>query len=558
MLPSLFRPTIAAILATTALAPAALQANFVPAPETQSASAADDMTVEDITALTIPQLLAKLESGALTSEALVEAYLARIAAVDRQGPELQSIIATMPDALDEARTLDAERAAGTLRGPLHGIPIIIKDNIEAAGPVPTTAGSYALIDNVTNRDAPLVARLKVAGAIILAKANLSQWANIRSNNSVSGWSSVGGLARNPYALDRNTCGSSAGSGAAAAAGLGAGTVGTETDGSITCPASTNGVVGFKPTVGMVSRTYVVPISHSQDTAGPMTRSVIGAAHMLTAMAGSDPADSATARADQYRTDFASGLSPDYLKGVRIGVLRDRIGDQAKTTAVFDEALKDLEKAGAILVDIKDSREPFGNLGEAEFEILMTELKADMNAYLASLPNTVQSRTLADLIAYNTANAATEMPYFEQELFELAENKGGLDSQAYLKALETVRTKAGPGIDKLLADNDVAFLVGPTRGPAWLSDLVAGDSFSGPSQSQIAAVSGYPHLTVPMGFVEGLPVGISFIGTAWADHAVLKAGYAYEQASQKRRAPELLPTVRIDDGPQPAQTGDIRD
>lgn len=545
----------AAALALTAsmLTPVAAYADSDTVVATKSASAVDDMAVEDITALTIAQLIERLEGGSLTSEALVEAYLKKIEAIDRKGPMLQSIIATMPGALAEARAMDAERARGETRGPMHGIPIIIKDNIEATGPVPTTAGSYALIDNITGRDAPLVARLKAAGAIILAKANLSQWANIRSNNSISGWSSVGGLVRNPYALDRNTCGSSAGSGAAAAAGLGAGTVGTETDGSITCPASTNGVVGFKPTVGMVSRTHVVPISHTQDTAGPMTRSVVGAAHMLSAMAGSDPADSATAKADSYVTDFAADLSPDYLKGVRIGVLRDRIGDQAKTTAVFEAALKDLEKAGAVLVNIEDSRTGFGALGEAEFEVLMTELKADMNAYLASLPDGVASRTLADLIAFNTANAKSEMPYFSQELFELAQSKGDLNSEAYVKALNTSKTTAGPGIDKLLKDNDVQFLVGPTRGPAWLSDLVAGDSFSGPSQSQLAAVSGYPHLTVPMGFVEGLPVGISFIGTAWSDHAVLKAGYAYEQISQKRRDPEFLPTARVESGPQPAPT-----
>ncbi|MEM1133215.1 MAG: amidase [Pseudomonadota bacterium] len=506
----------------------------------------------NLTMLTIPELLEQLGNGTLTSEALVQAYLERIEALDRNGPKLQSIIAVMTDPITQARARDAERIAGNVRGPLHGIPIIIKDNIEASGPMPTTAGSYALINNVTNRDAPLVARLKAAGAIILAKANLSQWANIRSNNSTSGWSSIGGLVRNPYALDRNSCGSSSGSGAAAAAGLGAGAIGTETDGSITCPASTNGVVGFKPTVGMVSRTHVVPISHSQDTAGPMTRSVTGAAHILTAIAGSDPADRATAQADQYRTDFAAGLSDGYLKGVRIGVMRDRIGDQAKTSAIFDEALKDLEKAGAVLVDIADSRSMFEGLGEAEFEVLMTELKADMNSYLASLPGTVESRTLADLIAYNKAHAATEMPFFGQELFELAQSKGDLDSEAYVKALEKARTTAGPGIDKLLADHDVQFLIGPTRGPAWLSDLVNSDSFSGPSQSQIAAVAGYPHLTVPMGFVEGLPVGISFIGTQWSDHAVLKAGYAYEQASKKFRAPMFPPTLPLNKGPLPLE------
>ena len=515
---------------------------------TQPVTDAADIVL-NVEEISIPQMIADMESGKYTSAQLVDGYLARIKAIDSNGPELRSIIAVMPDALVQARRLDAERKAGKLRGPLHGVPIIIKDNIDATGPVPTTAGSYALIDNVTDRDAPLVANLKAAGAIIIAKANLSQWANIRSNNSISGWTSVRGLVKNPYALDRNACGSSSGSGAASAASLGAGAVGTETDGSITCPASTNGVVGFKPTVGMVSRTHVVPISHTQDTAGPMTRTVKGAALMLSAMAGSDSADSATAKADSYKTNFAAGLSPDYLKGVRIGILRDRIGDQADTAAVFEAALADLEKAGAVLVDIEDSRSGFDGLGEAEFEVLMTELKADMNAYLASTPASNPHRTLADLIAFNKAHKDTELRYFGQELFLLAQSKDGLDSPEYRAALAKAKRLAGPeGIDRLLKDNDVEFLVGPTRGPAWLSDLAVGDSFSGPSQSQLAAVSGYPHLTVPMGYVEGLPVGISFIGAQWNDHAVLKAGYAYEQQSQKRVAPQYHETLPIDAGP----------
>lgn len=505
--------------------------------------------VLDTAEISIPQMREDLAAGKYTSVMAVRGYLERIAVIDSAGPELRSIIAVMPDALAQAQLLDAERKAGKIRGVLHGIPIIIKDNIEAAGPVPTTAGSYALINNVTNRDAPLVANLKAAGAIIIAKANLSQWANIRSNNSISGWTSVRGLVKNPYALDRNTCGSSSGSGAASAASLGAGAVGTETDGSITCPASTNGVVGFKPTVGMISGTYVVPISHSQDTAGPMTRTVKGAAAMLYAMAGSNVQDRTTAEAEKFVTDFTVGLSPDYLKGVRIGIMRDRIGDQSGTTTVFENALADLEKAGAILIDIEDSRSGFDGLGEAEFEVLMTELKADMNDYLASTPEDGNPhRTLADLIAFNEKYAETELRYFGQELFILAQSKGGLDNPDYLAALEKAKRLAGPeGIDRLLKDNDVAFLVGPTRGPAWLSDLAIGDSFSGPSQSQLAAVSGYPHLTVPMGYVEGLPVGISFIGTQWDDHAVLKAGYAYEQQSKKRVAPQYHETLPIDAG-----------
>lgn len=536
-------------ISKTALFAALLLSGTAAVPMASAQTGTAEAPAFDPVEKSIPELAQALASGATTSEALVEAYLARIEAIDRSGPTLRSIIAVMPDALAEARRLDAERAAGKLRGPLHGVPIIIKDNIEAAGPVPTTAGSTALVANVTNRDAPLVARLKAAGAIVIAKANLSQWANIRSDSSSSGWSSVGGLVKNPYALDRNACGSSSGSGAAAAASLAGGTVGTETDGSIVCPASTNSVVGFKPTLGMVSRTHVVPISHSQDTAGPMTRSVTGAAMMLTAMAGTDPMDAATAEADTHKTDFAAGLSKDYLKGVRIGVLRDRVGNQAKTTAVFDAALKDLEAAGAVLVEIEDSRSGLDGLGEAEFEVLMVELKADMNAYLAGLPEAVESRTLADLIAFNTAHADVEMPWFGQELFELGESKGGLDDPAYLEALEKSKRLAGPeGIDRLLAEHDVAFLVAPTRGPAWLSDLVNGDQPAGPSSSQLPAVAGYPHITVPMGHVDGLPVGLSIMGAKWADHDVIKAGYAYEQASMKRAAPGYDPTLPINAGP----------
>ncbi len=503
----------------------------------------------DTSELSLAEISQGLTNGRFTSEDIVRSYLYRIQTLDKAGPELRSIIAIMPDALVLARQADADRAAGRITGPLHGIPIIIKDNIEATGPVPTTAGSYALIDNVTNRDAPLVANLKAAGAIIIAKANLSQWANIRSSNSVSGWTSVGGLVKNPYALDRNSCGSSSGSGASIAASLGAGAVGTETDGSIICPSTINGIVGFKPTLGMVSRTHVVPISHSQDTAGPMTRTVQDAAMMLTAMAGSDAADSATKDADKYAVDFANGLSPDYLKGVRIGVLRDRVGDQTGTQKVFEAALEDLKKAGAILVEIEDSRSGFDGLGEAEFEVLMTELKADMNAYLDSTPASNPYRTLADLITFNQQNAATELRYFGQEFFELAQSKDGLDNSKYLAALEKAKRLAGPeGIDRLLKDNDVQFLAGPSGGPAWRSDLVLGDSFSGPSQSQLPAVSGYPHLTVPMGYVEGLPVGISFISSKWSDHAVLKAGYAYEQISQKRVAPQFHRTLPLNVGP----------
>jgi len=503
----------------------------------------------DVEELSISEMARRLDSGEVTSGLLIAAYTIRTSDFDKNydgWPNLNSVISQLHDNNEHFRQLDAERAAGHIRGPLHGIPIMVKDNIEVASKLPTTAGSTALLENVTNRDAPLVARLKAAGAIIIGKTNLSQWANIRSSNSTSGWSSVGGLVRNPYALDRNSCGSSSGSAVAAAASLAAGTVGTETDGSIICPASTNGLVGFKPTVGLVSRTYIVPISHSQDTAGPMTRSVEDAAIMLTGMAGSDPMDKATEKADSYAVDFTKGLSPDYLKGVRIGVMRDRVGDNKDVEAVFGNALEQLRTAGAVIVEIEDTKSGLEKLGEHEFKVLMIELKADMNAYLASTPDTVKTRTLADLIAFNKEHAETELRWFGQDLFELAESQPGLDSEEYRDALASARRLSREqGIDRLLNENDVRFLIGPSNGPAWVSDIVNGDNYGGPSQSQLPAVAGYPHITVPMGYIEGLPVGLSIIGTQWADHDVLKAGYAFEQASRARRKPTYRKTVEIE-------------
>ena len=487
-------------------------------------------------------LQAEMESGSMYDELLTTLYLDRILKIDDYGPKLNAVIATFPDAQSEATRLWKEREAEKKRGPLHGIPILLKDNIEAKGPVPTTAGSLALKDNVTNRDAPIVARLREAGAVIIGKTNLSEWANIRSNNSTSGWSAVGELTKNPHALDRNTCGSSSGSAAAVAASLAPLAIGTETDGSITCPAGVNGVVGFKPTVGLVSRTHIVPISHSQDTAGPITLTVRDAAAVMTVIAGSDPADPATAEADARKTDYAAALSPDALKGKRIGVLRDRIGDRADVAALFDAALKQMADLGATIVEIDDSRKGLEELGAAEFEVLMTELKTDMAAYLAGLPGKDGPKTLADLIAFNKAHPA-ELKWFDQSLFELAESKGGLDSPAYVEARAKAARLAGPeGIDKLLKDKGVDLLVGVTNGPAWTSDLVNSDHYSGPSVSQLPAVAGYPHLTVPMGAVEGLPIGISFISAKWSDADVLSAGYAYEQGSRKRMTPTYRASV----------------
>jgi amidase len=478
--------------------------------------------------------------GTESAEARTRAALQRI---ERLNPRVNAVIAVDPTALDQARALDRIRRA---RGPLFGMPILIKDNIEVAGPLPTTAGSLALANNVTNRDAPLVARLRAAGAVIVGKTNLSEWANIRSNNSISGWSAVGGQTRNPHALNRNPCGSSSGSGAAVAAGMVPAAIGTETDGSITCPSAINGIVGFKPTVGLVSRTYVVPISHSQDTPGPMTRSVRDAALVLNAIAGTDPADAGTAEADAHRVDYTAALRPDALRGVRIGVMRFASG--FGTNAVLEEALATLRAQGAVLVDITEFQGR-DEIGRNELTVLLTELKVDMNAYLATVPAAVRSRTLADVIAFNRAHADEELALFGQETFERAEATAGFNDD-YRHARETSFRLAGPdGIDRLLRANNVVALVGPTMPPAWPIDAVNGDQISGGGAGGLAAVAGYPHLTVPMGQVRGLPVGLSFIGTRWDDARILALGYAYEQASHKLVEPRFLPS--IEEGPEVA-------
>jgi amidase len=475
--------------------------------------------------------------GTRSSEDAVKAYLKRIAEIDDSGPMLNAVLTLNPDALKEAKKLDRERRKGKIRGPLHGVPILLKDNIEASGPMPTTAGSLALKDNVTGRDAPLVARLRTAGAVILGKTNLSEWANIRSDNSTSGWSAIGGLTRNPHSLPHNTCGSSSGSGAAMAAMLTAGTVGTETDGSITCPASINGIVGFKPTVGLVSRRFVVPISHTQDTAGPMTLTVRDAALMLTAMAGSDPQDAATAEADARKLDYAKALSMDGLKGMRVGLVEMKGVDPTLIAA----AKTRLAAAGAIIVPLTFNPDDYDELGEAEFKILLAELKADLGSYLQSLPSKVPHKSLGDIIAFNKANAATEMQYFGQDTFELAEREAGLDDPAYKEALaKSLRLSRAEGLDRLFAEMKIDLLVGQTNSPAWLSTLGKGDAFAPPSLSQLPAAAGYPHLTVPMGAVNGLPVGLSFIGLQWQDAKVLSAGYAFEQAGSSLR---VAPTFK---------------
>ena len=468
-----------------------------------------------------------------SAETNVRAALDRIARIDGA---LHSVLAVDPTAVDQAKAFDT---SGRPLSVIAGQPVLIKDNIEAAGPLPTTAGSLALAGNVTNRDAPLVSKLRAAGAVIVGKTNLSEWANIRSTNSISGWSAVGGQTHNPWALDRNTCGSSSGSGAAVAAGLVRLAMGTETDGSITCPASINGIVGLKPTVGLVSRTHIVPISHSQDTAGPMAASVREAAELLSVIAGSDPADPATAQADKRKRDYAAALDAHALKGKRIGVMRFASG--FGTDTAFETALAVLREQGAILVEIKKFDE--GTIGKNENVVLHTELKADIAKYLKGSPAPIQVRTLSDLIAFNRAHAQQEMTLFGQEYFEQAAKVKGLDDPAYKKARADSFRAAGPnGIDRLLKQYNVVALVGPTMPPAWKIDAVNSDQIAGGGAGGLAAVAGYPHLTVPMGLVKGLPVGLSFIGPKWSEARLLQLGFAYEQARGPFPTPKFYRSI----------------
>ncbi len=445
-------------------------------------------------------------------------------------PPTASVMTLTPAILDENFSVPT--------GPLNGLPILLKDNIETRD-MPTTAGSLAMTANAPGRDAPLVTRLREAGAFILGKTNLSEWANIRSSNSISGWSAVGGQTRNPYDPARTPCGSSAGSAVAVAIGLAPVAIGTETDGSITCPASVNGVVGFKPTVGLVSRTHIVPIAHSQDTAGPITTTVEDAAIVLTAIAGSDPLDPATVEADVRRVDYRAALDANSLQGARLGVMRFLISNySAEAQAEFERALGNLRAAGAEIVEITEPPADFRQIGGWELTVLLTELKHDLNLYLASTdPEQVRTRTLADVIAFNAAEPR-ETVLFGQELFERAEATGGLDDPAYVEARERSFRASGPeGIDRMMADNGVIALIAPTTSRAWTNDPDDDDRSQG-SASRLAAVAGYPHLTVPMGFDRGMPVGISFIGGKWDDARILSLGHAYEQRTRERRPPTL--------------------
>ena len=495
---------------------------------------------EEVLERGVDALQRAMQSGALTSRAITQAYLRRIDAIDRQGPAINSVIELNPDALDLAARLDRERAAGTVRGPLHGIPVLIKDNIDTADRMKTTAGSLALVEARPLQDAGLVVRLREAGAVVLGKTNLSEWANFRSNDSTSGWSGRGGLTRNPYALDRNGCGSSTGSGVAVAASLCAVAVGTETDGSIICPSARNGIVGVKPTVGLVSRSGIIPIAATQDTAGPMARTVADAAVLLGAMAGTDPRDGATAGA-RVAADYRAFLQADALKGKRIGVMRNFFGFDRRVDALMEATIEAIEQAGATIVD-KANLPTRGQFGEAERLVLHYEFKDGLQKYLAALGPAAPMKSLADVIAFNDAHAKEEMPHFGQDIFVAAEAKGPLTDKEYLEAkAKARRLSRDEGLDTVIGEHRLDAIIAPSGGPAWLTDLINGDSGTGGSSGP-AAVAGYPSVTVPMAFVRGLPVGVSFIGKAWSEGPLLGMAYAYEQRTKARRAPEYLPSA----------------
>ncbi len=494
----------------------------------------------ELAEVTITELQRRMASGEETALSLVTKYGARIAAVNEAGPNLRAVLELDPDAVANAKTLDRERAAGKLRGPLHGIPILVKDNIDTGDRMTTTAGSLALAGTHASGDAVIVARLRVAGALILGKTNLSEWANLRGSSSVSGWSARGGQCRNPYALDRSPSGSSSGSAAATAANLCAAAIGSETDGSITSPGSCNGLVGLKPTVGLVSRTGIIPIASSQDTAGPLTRTVTDAAIVLTAIAGVDPADPATAAAKPE--DYTKYLDRDALRGARIGVPRKGwFGLNHPMDAIAEAALVELRRLGAVLVDPIELVSP-PELGAAEIEVLLYEIKTQLAAYLQTRGPDVRVRTLADVIAFNRAHALEELGLFGQELFEQAAAKGPLTDQAYLDARATcVRIARTDGIDRVMDAHQLDAIFAATASPAWLIDSVNGDA-PAVDMTRLPAVAGYPHITVPAGQFRGLPLGISLFGRAFSEGKLLGYAFAYEQATKLRVPPRFLPTA----------------
>ncbi len=505
-----------------------------PAATTSSEFRLDEATIE--------QLQEMMEAGTLTSRELVESYLDRIETIDRSGPMLRSVLQLNPDAVSIAEELDRERAEKGPRGPMHGIPVLLKDNVDTDDELDTTAGSLALLGSKPQRDAFLVRRLREEGAVILGKANLSEWANFRSFHASSGWSARGGQTRNPYALNRNPSGSSAGSAVAVSANLTVVAIGTETDGSVVSPASVCGIVGIKPTVGLVSRSGIIPIAHSQDTAGPMARSVRDAAILLTAMTGIDPDDSETANAPAEPIDYAAGLRADSLEGARIGIVRsEHFGLSARVDPVLESAVAALSRAGATTVDVELPN--LEAIGDPEFEVLLYEFKADLAAYLETRTDS-NIRTLEDLIAFNNVHRDRELIWFDQELFDMAQEKGPLTDTAYLEALRTARELTrDKGIDAVMREHKLDALVAITNGPSHVTDLVNGDSYSGGSSSP-AAVSGYPSVTVPAGWVSGLPIGISFFGSAWSEETLLGFAYSFEQATLVRKPPAFEESAEV--------------
>ena len=499
-----------------------------------------DLPLEEIAIAALQEAMA---GGRTTAVAIAEGYLARIEAIDRSGPRINSVIELNPDALSIAQQMDRERREGKVRGPLHGIPLLIKDNIDTADKMKTSAGSLALAESIASRDAFIVERLRAAGAVILGKTNLSEWANFRSSKSTSGWSGRGGQTKNPYALDRNPCGSSSGSGAAAAANLCAAAIGTETDGSIVCPSNANSLVGIKPTLGLVSRSGIIPIAHSQDTAGPMARTVADAAAVLTALTGIDPRDPLTSTSRGKGMDYTRFLDPNGLKGARIGVARNYFGFNERVDKLMGEALELMKKLGAVIVDpVNDPTK--GKYDDSEFEVLLYEFKADLNAYLKTTGPNVQVKSIKDVIEFNEKNRDREMPYFGQDTMIKAAEKGPLTELKYRQALaKNHRLTREQGIDAMLRAHRLDAIVAPTGGTPWLTDWINGDHFSGGFSSG-AAVAGYPHITVPAGYSFGLPVGISFFGAAWSEGKLIKLAHAFEQATKHRRAPKFLPSAQV--------------
>jgi amidase len=497
---------------------------------------------------TIDDLQGRMRSGRNSSASLVQLYLQRIDAIDQRGPAINCVIELNPDAASIAAQLDAERKAGKLRGPLHGIPVLIKDNIDTADRMHTTAGSLALADNIAARDSGVAERLRAAGAVIIGKTNLSEWANFRSTHSTSGWSGRGGQTHNPYALDRTPSGSSSGSGSAAASSCCAVAVGTETDGSVTSPSAAAALVGIKPTVGLISRAGIIPISHTQDTAGPMTRTVRDAAILLGVLAGVDARDAATkASAGKSMTDYTTVLDPNGLRGARIGVARKRYtGYSIETDKLLETAIDLMKKHGATIVDPADIATA-GKSDDTEFDVLEYEFKTDLNAYFSTMKPNVKVRTLADVIAFNKANASRELRYFGQEIMEQSQAKGPLTEKKYLDQLaQNKKLMGADGIDATITKYKLDAIVAPTQGPAGLIDLVNGDGGGGGSFTAPAAVAGYPHITVPMGFVRGLPVGLSFVGRAWSEATLLKLAFAFEQAAPARKKPTFAATANVGD------------